>query len=234
MVLVPGGEFQRGRTHKLPDDGLKWWPELLTDDRPVKKVVIGPVYFDENETTNERYAAFVKAARHRAPYNWPKGVMPAAKAKQPVAAVDWYDASAFCAWDGGKRLPTEAEWERAYRGNKEGAKYYWGERNPAKQDACYDTLAGPCETGKFPPNPFGLYDMAGGVWEWVSDWYGRDYYQSAPEDNPKGPAQGQYKVIRGGSWSDLPKYLTSAHRHWARPLERSPNIGVRCVKSAGR
>ncbi len=233
MVFVPGGEYMRGRTHALPDDGLKWWPELLTDDRPVRKIAIDPFYIDAHEVTNGEFAKYVAAKRARPPYNWPKGVMPAARDKLPVAAIDWYEASAFCAWEG-KRLPTEAEWERAYRGLAEGAEYYWGKRGPNKKDACYDTLAGPCEVGKYPPNALGLFDIAGNVWEWTSDWYAREYFKDAPQSNPKGPATGQYKVIRGGSWADVPKYLTSAHRDWARPLERSPNIGVRCAKSFPR
>ncbi len=233
MVFIPGGDFARGRTHKLPDDGLQWWPELLTDDRPVRKIVLDAFYIDARETTNEQYAAFVKATKHRAPYNWQKGRFPAGKEKLPVAAIDWLDAAAYCAWSG-KRLPTEAEWERAARGLAEGAKYPWGEKGPSKQDACYDTLAGPCETGKFKPNYFGLHDAAGNVWEWTQDWYEREYYKSAPESNPKGPATGQYKVIRGGSWVDVAKYLTTAYRSWARPLERSPNIGVRCAQGFGR
>lgn len=230
MVFIPGGEFARGRTHKLPDDGLQWWPELLSDDRPVKKIAVDPFYLDTHEVTNEQYAAFVKAKKHRAPYNWSKGEVPAKKEKLPVAAVDWNDAVAYCAW-AGKRLPTEAEWERAARGIAEGEKYPWGARGPTKKDACYDTLAGPCETGKFPPNYFGLFDMAGNVWEWTADWYEREYYARAPDKNPRGTETGQYRVIRGGSWADVAKYLTSAYRSWARPLERSPNIGIRCAKS---
>ncbi len=233
MVFVPGGEFARGRTHKLPDDGLQWWPELLTDDRPVRKIRVDPFYVDAYETTVAQYAAFVKATKHRAPYNWAGGAPPKGKEKNPVAAIDWNDAKAYCEW-ADKRLPTEAEWERAARGITEGAKYPWGERNPTKKDACYDTLAGPCDVGQFVPNYFGLYDVSGGVWEWTSDWYEREYYKSAPEVNPRGPGKGSYRVIRGGSWADLPKYLTLAHRSWLRPLERSPNVGVRCVKSFAR
>ncbi len=233
MVFIPGGEFARGRTHKLPDDGLQWWPELLTDDRPVRKIRVDAFYADVYEVTNLQYAKFVKATAHRAPYNWPGGVPPKGKDNNPVAAIDWNDAKAYCEW-AGKRLPTEAEWERAARGIAEGAKYPWGERNPGKKDACFDTLAGPCDVGLFQPNYFGLYDVAGGVWEWTADWYEREYYKSAPEANPKGPEKGLYRVIRGGSWADLPKYLTLAHRSWLRPLERSPNVGVRCVKSFRR
>ncbi|MFN7921183.1 MAG: SUMF1/EgtB/PvdO family nonheme iron enzyme [Bryobacteraceae bacterium] len=231
MVLIPAGEFARGRTHALPDDGLKWVPELLEDDRPVKRIWIDAFLIDTHEVTNAGYAKFLEATKHRAPYNWMKGKVPAGKEKIPVAAVDWNDAAAYCAWTG-KRLPTEAEWERAARGTAEGAKYPWGDDNATKKLACYDTLAGPCEVGKFPPNAFGLFDAAGNVWEWTADWYERKWYEKSPERNPKGPATGQYRVIRGGSWADVPKFLTTAYRSWARPLERSPNIGIRCAKDA--
>jgi formylglycine-generating enzyme required for sulfatase activity len=232
MVFIPGGEYLRGRSHALPDDGLKWDPVLLQDERPVKRIRLDPFYLDAREVTIGQYAGFVKAKKHRAPYNWAKGEMPAGKEKFPVAAVDWFDASAYCEWSG-KRLPTEAEWERAARGVAEGRKYPWGDREPSKQDACYDTLGGPCEVGKSAANYLGLFDMAGNVWEWTADRYGREYYKAAPEANPRGPGEGQYRVIRGGSWADVTKYLTNSYRSWARPLERSPNIGIRCAKSFG-
>lgn len=232
MTFIPGGEFLRGRSHALPDDGLKWFPVLLQDEQPVKRIKLSPFYLDTYEVTNAQYAAFVKARQHRAPYNWPKGAPPEGKEKHPVAAIDWHDAAAYCDW-AGKRLPSEAEWERAARGLAEGAKYPWGNREPTKKDACYDTLAGPCEVGQFPAAGFGLFDMAGNVWEWTADWYGREYYAAAPAENPKGPSEGQYRVMRGGGWADVSKYLTNSYRSWARPLERSPNIGVRCAKSFG-
>lgn len=230
MIAIPEGDFQRGRTHALPDDDLKWFPELLKDDRPVKTIHLDAFQIDAREVTIAQYAAFVAAAKHRAPYNWPEGKPPAGRASYAINAIDWNDAKAYCEW-AGKRLPTEAEWERAARGNQQGATYPWGDREPTKKDACYDTsFSGPCETGTFPPNDFGLFDMAGGVWEWTADWYGREYYAESPAANPTGLATGHYRVIRGGSWADVPKFITNAFRGWARPLERSPNIGVRCAK----
>ncbi|MBI3208773.1 MAG: formylglycine-generating enzyme family protein [Candidatus Solibacter usitatus] len=228
MVFIPGGEFQRGRTHKLPDDGLKWDPEVLLDDRPVRAIRVDAFYMDTYEVTNEQYAKFVAATKHRAPYNWPAGKVPEGKAKHPVAAVSWDDAMAYAKW-AGKRLPTEAEWERACRGLTEGAKYSWGERRPTNKDARF-TANGPADVGMCAANSFGLFDMSGNVWEWTLDYYSRDYYASAPQRNPKGPEKGMYRVLRGGSWADVEKFLTCAYRSWARPAERSPNIGFRCVK----
>jgi formylglycine-generating enzyme required for sulfatase activity len=230
MVFIPGGEFLRGRSHSLPDDPLKWFPTLLKDDRPVLKISLTAFYLDSHEVTNKQYLAFVRASKHPAPYNWPKGKPSAGKENHPVVDVSWSDARAYCQW-AGKRLPTEAEWERACRGLVEGAKYPWGDDAPTSDLARFDSLDGPCEVRRFKANYFGVYDMAGNVWEWSSDWYEKDYYQSAPQRNPAGPEKGLYRVLRGGSWADEPKFLTCANRSWARLAERSPNIGFRCAKS---
>ncbi len=230
MVFIPGGDYLRGRSHSLPDDGLKWFPTLLKDDRPVRRITVSPFYMDEHEVTNAEYAAFVAATGHRAPYNWPEGKVPAGKDRYPVVDVSWDDAAAYAAW-AGKRLPTEAEWERACRGLAEGGKYPWGDRNPTRQDARFDVLEGPAEVCELKRSYFGLCDIVGNVWEWCADWYDRRYYEHAPDHNPQGPETGMYRVLRGGSWADEIKYLTCAYRSWARPAARSPNIGFRCVKS---
>jgi len=230
MVFIPGGEFLRGRSHALPDDDLKWFPTLLRDDRPAGKVYVAPFYLDKQEVTNQEYAELVKATRRRPPHHWPQGRLPEGTEKLPVVNVSWNDAAAYARW-AGKRLPTEAEWERAARGLAEGRTYPWGDRNPTAKDARFNRLDGPGPVGQFPPAYFGLYDMAGNAWEWCADWYEKDYYQRAPQRNPTGPEKGQYRVLRGGSWADLPKYLSCAYRSWARPAERSPNIGFRCAKS---
>lgn len=230
MTFVPGGVYQRGRTHALPDDGLKWYPEVMKDDRPVKAIRVDAFYMDTHEVTNLQYAAFVQATKHRAPFHWPKGAVPEGKEKFPVVNVSWEDAAAYARW-AGKRLPTEAEWEHAARGKAEGLTYPWGNAKATEKLARFGTIAGPVAVGQYPANAYGLYDMAGNVWEWVADWYDREYYAKSPDANPKGPAEGKYKVMRGGSWSDVDKYLTCAYRSWARVGERSPNIGFRCVRS---
>jgi formylglycine-generating enzyme required for sulfatase activity len=230
MVFVPGGEFARGRTYQWSDYDVKWYPTAHQDDRPVKTIRVDPIYLDQSEVTNEQYAAFVKATGHRAPYHWIKGQFPADKAKHPVVNVSWDDATAYCTWQK-KRLPTEAEWERACRGIEEGAMFPWGNRGITPKDAHYSSqVSSPvCAKEK---NYFGLCDIIGNVWEWTSDWYMRTYYQESPTDNPKGPPKGMYRVLRGGSWFDEPPlFLTCSYRSWARPVERSPTVGFRCAKS---
>ena len=230
MVFIPAGDFLRGRSHALPDDGLKWYPTLLKDDRPVRRIYIAAFYLDEHEVTNAQYAEFVRATRHRPPYNWTRGQAPEGKENFPVVDVNWEDAAAYARW-AGKRLPTEAEWERACRGLAEGAKFPWGDREPGADETRFNSLQGPGRVCVFRRNYFGLCDMAGNVWEWCSDWYEKDYYARATEQNPRGPETGVYRVLRGGSWADEEKYLTCAYRSWARPAERSPNIGFRCAKN---
>lgn len=230
MIQVPAGEFQRGRTYEWSDYDVKWYPNPAKDDRPVRRVFLDAFSIDEAEVTNERYAAFVKKTGHAAPYYWIKGQVPKGKEKYPVADVSWDDASAFCAWEK-KRLPTEAEWERAARGLVEGKMFPWGDEDPTAKLARYSALDGPAEVCTAARNPLGLCDMAGNVWEWTLDWYDRKYYEAAPDRNPKGPENGMYRVLRGGSWFDQPKlFLSVSYRSWARQAERSPTIGFRCVK----
>ena len=228
---IPAGEFQQGRSHALPDDGLKWFPELLKDDRPVHPVRLDAFEIDEHETTNAEYLEFVRETEAKPPFYWPEGKPLPGAERQPVANVTWDEASAYCAWRG-KRLPTEAEWENACRGGAEGAKHPWGDDAATDQLAHFDSVQGPVDVCRYPKNAHGLCDMAGNVWEWTADWYEKDYYQSAPAENPKGPESGIYRVLRGGSWADEAKYLTCAYRSYARPRTRSPNSGFRCAASA--
>ena len=229
MAFIPGGDFLRGRSHSLPDDGLPWFPNLLKDSRPVRSITVDPFYLDRHETTNRDFADFLAAAGRPAPYYWPRGKPPAGKENHPVVNITWDEAAAYCEW-ADKRLPTEAEWERAVRGLREGLKYPWGGADPGQDKlARYDGVDGPGEVCNFPENAFGLCDMAGNVWEWCSDWYAKDYYAKAPPANPPGPKQGLYRVLRGGSWLDPAKYMTCSFRSFARPVDRSPTIGFRCA-----
>jgi len=228
MAPVPAGEFQMGRSKLTRDDKTTMRPVVLLDDRPVHKVSVSAFLMDRTEVTQAEYAKFAAATRRRVPYHWQGGNVPAGQEQFPAYNVDWDDASAFCAW-AGKRLPTEAEWERAARGGKEGLSYPWGDTIDAKK-ARYGTEAGPGPVAQFPPNDFGLYDMAGGVSEWIADWFEKDYYKASPAQDPKGPAAGAYRVIRGGAWSDSAPRCTVFFRNWVRPNHRTPNLGFRCAK----
>jgi formylglycine-generating enzyme required for sulfatase activity len=229
MSTIPAGSFERGRSHALPDDGLKWFPELLKDDRPVRTITLDAFSLDVHEVTSREYAEMVAAGQAKAPFYWPGGQPAQGKEDDPVANVTWAEAAAYCAWRG-KRLPTEAEWEKTCRGGAGGMLHPWGDEPADARRAHFDSITGPVKVCSFEKNAYGLCDMAGNVWEWSADWYGKDYYADAPEANPRGPATGEYRVLRGGSWADEAKYLTCAHRSYARPVERSPNIGFRCAQ----
>jgi formylglycine-generating enzyme required for sulfatase activity len=224
MVSIPAGEFTMGS-----QDGD-------SDERPAHQVYVDAFSIDVYEVTVGQYAEFLRSGEGRAPLDW-KTMNQSAHQKRPVANVDWADAAAYCKW-AGKRLPTEAEWEKAARGT-DGRLFPWGNDPPTPFHANYgkagshdyETLApvGTLEAGK---SPYGTYDMAGNVWEWVSDWYDSDYYKSSPSQNPAGPSMGGFKVIRGGSWTSSLRNLRSADRYWDPPSFRSLYFpGFRCAKN---
>jgi formylglycine-generating enzyme required for sulfatase activity len=167
----------------------------------------------------------------------------------PVMQISWNDAQAYCNWVG-RRLPTEAEWERAARGEKR-YRFPWGDGRAAGNLvnfadarlqvswASTDVRDGHTYTaavGSFPDgaSPCNVLDMAGNVWEWVADWYGSDYYLSSPAENPLGPTEGLFRVLRGGSWANNPKYLRVAERQTGLPDGTSDSIGFRCAMDASQ
>lgn len=228
MAVIPAGPFVMGRTRETPDDKTGMRPLILRDDRPPHEVYLDEFRLDTHEVTQAEYAKFTKAKGHRTPYHWIDGKLPAGKEQVPVYNVDWEDATAYCGW-AGKRLPTEAEWEKAARSGLEGQDYPWGDKITATE-ARFNVQDGPGDVGQFKPNSFGLYDMAGNIAEWVNDWFERSYYEQSPAKNPQGPPGGKYKMVRGGSWSDGPRRLTVFFRNWVRPNQTTPNIGFRCAK----
>jgi len=191
-----------GRTTVTADDKTKMRPQVLLDDRPPHEVTISAFLLDDREVTHGKYAEFVAAKKHRAPYHWVDGKVPEELENVAVYNVSWDDAKAYCEFRGG-RLPTEAEWERAARGGLEQQSYPWGDKFDAMLLRS-GVETGPAEVGKFPPNAFGLYDMAGNVAEWTADYFEREYYAHSPEVDPQGPKEGIYRIIRGGAWSDSP------------------------------
>src|SRR5262245_31049458 len=226
MGEIPAGEFTMGL------DGM----QALEDERPKHNVSLPVFYMDLHEVTTVQYAAFLAATNRDVPWQW-NMVDLAQHRDLPVIGVDWSDADAYCRWKG-KRLPTEAEWEKSARGT-DGRLYPWGNRVPNKDLAnfalgarfSYSQVLMPVQSYEPGKSPYGLYQMAGNVWEWVQDWYGGNYYEVSPEENPQGPEQGQFKVLRGGSWSDLPKYLLAYGRFKLPSETRNSYIGFRCAKS---
>lgn len=225
MVEIPAGEFTMG------SDGT----QALEDERPSHRVWIDAFLIDLHEVTTAQYAPFLAADKRAAPWLW-ETVDLGQHGNRPVIGVDWRDAQAFCAWSG-KRLPTEAEWEKAARGT-DGRHFPWGNQEPTSELAnfalgarfSYNQVLFPVRSHEAGRSPYGLYHMAGNAYEWVQDWYATNYYETSLERNPPGPSQGQFKVLRGGSWSDLPKYLLTYGRFKLPPETKNSYTGFRCAK----
>jgi formylglycine-generating enzyme required for sulfatase activity len=178
------------------------------------------------------------------PYAWSDdGNPPAGRGSHPVSLVRYDDAVAYCRWlsettDRLVRLPTEAEWEKAARGGLEGRLYPWGDEIDQSRanflpDVSLKRQRGTQPVGSYPANGYGLFDIAGNVWEWVSDWYRADYYESAEYINPKGPGSGTFRVLRGGSWvNDNVSFLRCAHRHRVPQDTYAYSVGFRVAYSA--
>jgi formylglycine-generating enzyme required for sulfatase activity len=230
MVLVPAGAFTMGS-------------EIWTNEQPVRSVTLDAFWIDETEVTVAEYAACVSSGACDLPpevasYNY--GV--AGREEHPINGVDWYDADVYCRWvDGGlRRLPTEAEWEKAARGTG-ASSFPWGntEADCARAIMADDAGVAGCGAGttalvgtkSFGASPYGALDMAGNVQEWVGDWYG-PYDEGATHD-PTGPAVGRHRVLRGGDWDDVdPNELRAASRNLEDPADHNDTVGFRCVRPA--
>jgi serine/threonine-protein kinase len=230
MRLVPAGEFSMGSE----DGGV--------DERPVHPVYLDAFYMDKYEVTNAMYAACAAAGACTPPhdtssYSHASYYGNAAFDNYPVIRVDWNQAKTYCEWRGA-RLPTEAEWEKAARGT-DGRTYPWGNNAPTCSPANFhgygksDCIGDIVEVGSYPDgvSPYGIYDLAGNVWEWVADWYNEHYYAHSPSRNPSGPESGKYRVLRGGSWHSYEYLLRASYRYRAAPDFWAFNIGFRCSRS---
>ncbi|MBM4126206.1 MAG: formylglycine-generating enzyme family protein [Nitrospira sp.] len=225
MVTITAGPFVRG----AESGGF--------DERPTRTIHLDAFSIDRFEVTNHQYQQFVVATSHRKPGLPSRYAKSGAKVRgmnQPIVYVSWDDAEAYCRWSG-KRLPTEAEWEKAMRGT-DGRLWPWGDKeqpdgaNWARVNDGHEATAR-VGTFQLDKSPYGVMDGAGNVMEWVEDWYGETYYKSSPDQNPPSPEYGTYRVLRGGSYTTTGADLRITSRSKMMPDFRDETIGFRCARS---
>jgi formylglycine-generating enzyme required for sulfatase activity len=236
-ILIPAGAFQMGCDANNPaEDGCSHlWkiPQL-----PLHTVYLDDYYINKYEVTNARYKACVDAGGCTVPQQSSSNTRPSYYGNAdfdnyPVINVSWHQANAFCLW-ADKRLPTEAEWEKAARGHNDTRRYPWGNADPNSTLLNYDwNVRDTSAVGSYPDgaSPYGVMDMAGNVGEWVNDWYDWIYYRASPGNNPQGPATGTSRVLRGGSCYGSVNGVRSALRRDLPPDNWNEVDGFRCARS---
>lgn len=255
VVRIPAGPFLQGSNVELAqNECLELYPggacaaQDYLDETPIHSVYLKTFWIHQTEVTNAMYARCVAAGKCQPPKRIRSNTVSdyfqnQQYAEYPVIYVAWQDAANYCAWQGG-RLPTEAEWEKAARG-EDGRLYPWGNefqggRANFCDSACpfewanknfSDGFADTAPVGQYPDGAsvYDVLDLAGNVWEWTADWYAERYYDSAPGDNPPGPSKGTDRVIRGGAWNCVGSILRGGTRMGEKPGEGFYNVGFRCV-----
>ncbi len=244
LMRVPAGPFWMG-SNQSP------W----TFEEPRHKVTLNEFWIDQTEITNAMFRRFVEQTGYETRaeqvgwgfvYNgkqetqvngadWQHPFGPDSNIigqdKNPVVQVSWADAQAYCAW-AGRRLPTEAEWEKAARGT-DGRLYPWGDQIDCAHANYAGCTGGITAVDAYPAgaSPYGVLDMSGNVWQWVADWYQADYYTRSPADNPTGPATGERKVHRGGAWYNFNLQVQAPYRYGNIPTWTFSSVGIRCAKT---
>jgi eukaryotic-like serine/threonine-protein kinase len=237
MVYVPQGKFEMG----LDNDNAHF--------NPGHSVYLDSYWIDKTDVTNVMYARCVDSRSCKAPHS-PKNVDTLFKGpNQPVVFVNWNDANAYCRW-AGRRLPSEAEWEKAARGT-DGRTYPWGNQKPAgnllnfadknsnmgkeADKSMDDGFNFTSPVGNYPDgaSPYGALDMAGNAFQWVQDWFGNDYYANSPDKNPQGPSSGEYRVLRGSSYLNDEIGIRSVNRGLLDPPDGNlGTVSFRCAMNA--
>ena len=245
MLTVAEGLFLMG-TARISHEPFSFDLQYDDTEQPQRRVWLNQFKIDRDEVSLGEYLLWLHQQRRPVPEEVLKlidhlttihAMTPETLARWPALYVTWSEASDFChARD--KRLPTEAEWEKAARGDS-GNLFPWGRQPPTSALAMFGQyhvheipIVAPVDSGEEGRSPYGLHHMAGNAAEWVEDWFGIDYYATMPDRNPRGPVNGRYKVVRGGSWKSAPALLRTATRSGASPDRRAATIGFRCARSA--
>lgn len=245
-------ECQKHQSQPSEAQCFTWYEREL----PRHRVALDAVYIDRHEVTNALFERFVRATGYKttaeregtgwawqqkdrtwkwvkvegAEWRKPTGAGSSGLPQHPVVQVSWHDAEAYCRW-AGKRLPTEAEWEKAAR-STDGRRYPWGEQWDASKANGQMTVGTTKPVGSYPAGvtPYGIQDMSGNAAEWVADWFDATYYQRSADRNPKGPDTGAFRVHRGGAWDSGPILLRTSERGNSTPDARNANRGFRCAR----
>ncbi len=233
MLLIPAGEFQMGSKG------------LSKIEEPIHTVYLDAYYIDKFEVSNQQYAQFLNAQGNQFEglANWIEANDPDLKVREiegvwtvepgfenyPMNEMTWYGARAFCSWRGG-RLPTEAEWEKAARGT-DGRLYPWGDTASCEQANYYGCNYAllPVDSFSQATSPYGVFNMAGNIMEWVNDWYAEDYYANSEYTNPTGPETGTHKVFRGGAYINGAHHIRTTYRWPKLPVLTYVATGFRCA-----
>lgn len=245
MLPVPEGTFIMG-TARYTDKPFSLDLQYDDTEQPQRRVWLNQYEIDRDEVSLGEYLLWLRQQQRLLPKEVRKlidhvttihALPPETLARWPALYVTWAEASDFCHAQG-KRLPTEAEWEKSARGDS-GNLFPWGQAPPTPALAIFGQyhvhevpLLAPVTSGEEGRSPYGLHHMAGNAAEWVEDWFGIDAYATMPDRNPRGPANGRYKVVRGGSWKSMPALLRTATRNGASSDQRTATIGFRCARSA--